>query len=282
MKRSYQKRRRRLCVFMAVCVAIFAWLYWGNTAIQTTHIAIVSESLPEQYDGFTIVQVSDLHNASFGEGQKRLIAEVRAAAPDIIAVTGDMIDANRTDVETAMEFVYAAVEIAPVYYVTGNHEAMTGEYAELKRQMLAAGVTILENEGVEISRAGAIVRILGLDDPAMSSRAAAKAALYSMMREEGAAQYTVLLSHRPEMFSTYAASGVDLVLTGHAHGGQVRLPFIGGLYAPGQGVFPKYDAGTYVNGETTMVVSRGLGNSSFPVRVNNRPELVAVTLRCGA
>lgn len=263
-------------------LAFGIWVYWGNTSIQTTRIRVSSEKIPAAFDGFTIVQVSDLHNATFGEHQSRLLEAVRNATPDVIAITGDLIDSNLTDVSKAMEFVHGAVEIAPVYYVTGNHEARSEQYASLQQQMLEAGVVLLRDKSVEIHRENASVQLLGVDDPAFVKSADVShttnldAQLKALLEQRD--DYTILLSHRPELFSVYADHHIDLILSGHAHGGQVRLPFVGGLVAPNQGFFPTYSEGMHVNETTHMIVSRGLGNSICPIRINNRPELVVVTL----
>ncbi len=209
---------------------------------------------------------------------------LREAEPDIIAITGDLIDSRNTDVETAVSFVEKAVEIAPCYYVTGNHEARVSEYGELKSCLEDAGVIILDNEQVELEREGKSITLAGLADPSFKAdylfddeRYVAEGELYGLLSEnEG---YTVLLSHRPELFDVYSEYGADLILSGHAHGGQFRMPLIGGLYAPHQGFFPEYDGGFYTEGETNMIVSRGIGNSLFPFRVNNRPEVVLIELQ---
>ncbi len=271
-------------VFLILLAAFSLWIYWGNTSIQTTQVRIASKKIPASFHGFRIVQISDLHNAEFGKHQSRLLGAVKETSSDLIAVTGDLIDSRHTDVEKAMDFIVGAVRIAPVYYVTGNHEARTGQYAILKKKMEDAGVSILKNEGAEIRRGKDFIRLLGLEDPAFADQrgsnaenaALVGAKLKSMQSEDGA--YTVLLSHRPELFDAYAANGIDLALCGHAHGGQIRLPLIGGLFVPNQGLFPKYSEGVHEKGQTKMAVSRGLGNSIAPVRINNRPELVVITL----
>ncbi len=285
MKNIKNKKQRAILTFLlTVFAAFFVWIYWGNTSIQTTQISIGSEKIPASFDGFTIVQVSDLHNAEFGDNQSRLLKAVRAASPDLIAVTGDLIDSNHTDVEKAMEFINGAVKTAPVYYVTGNHEAWSEQYAGLKEQMTVAGVVILEDESTSVERAGDSIRLLGLDDPDFAAEvntfqnASTIGTKLKDMLSDGYG-YTILLSHRPELFDVYADNGIDLVLSGHAHGGQFRLPFVGGLVAPNQGFFPKYYEGIYEQGQTKMIVSRGLGNSIIPVRINNRPELVVITLK---
>lgn len=278
------KNKKVISIILSASIIAFSvWVYWGNTSIQTTQINISSKKIPSSFDGFTIVHISDLHNAEFGNNQSRLLNAVKNASPDLIAITGDLIDSRRTDVAKAMEFISGAVKIAPVYYVTGNHESRTSEYAKLKEQMTKAGVVILNDEGTKIKRGKASIHLLGLNDPdftetddAYESAAMIDAKLKDMLSVSN--EYTILLSHRPELFDVYAANNIDLVLSGHAHGGQFRLPFIGGLVAPNQGLFPKYSEGVYEKNQTKMIVSRGLGNSIIPVRINNRPELVVITL----
>lgn len=278
------KRRRVIIFFVAFILTFSVWLYWGNTSIQTTYIDISSEKITVGFDGFVIAQVSDLHNAEFGNHQDRLLNAVKEVSPDVIAVTGDLIDSSRTDLAKAMEFINGAVKIAPVYFVTGNHEAWTVEYTKLEQQMMEAGVIILDDESITIKSKEDSIHLLGLKDPDFvgisepyERTAMIDTNLKSMVSKNN--EYTILLSHRPELFDVYAANNVDLVLSGHAHGGQVQLPFVGGLVAPDQGFFPKYSKGVYEEKETKMVVSRGLGNSIIPLRVNNRPELVIVTLK---
>jgi predicted MPP superfamily phosphohydrolase len=279
-----KKKKGRVILFIVIFVIAFSvWLWWENTSIQTTHVNIRSEKIPTELDGFTIVQVSDLHNAEFGNQQDRLLKAVKSASPDIIAVTGDLIDSNHSDVTKAMEFINGAVKIAPVYYVTGNHEAWSDQYIELKKQMLMVGVDVLEDENIIIEYAGVTIQLLGLNDldfittdGTYERLAMIDTKLKNILGESN--KYTILLSHRPELFDVYVENNIDLVLSGHAHGGQVRLPFFRGLVAPNQGFFPKYFEGLYDKKQTKMIVSRGLGNSIIPLRVNNRPELVIVEL----
>ena len=272
-----KKRRIVLSMLAALLLAGTIWIWIDNSRIVTTHYTVTNGKVPDAFDGFVIAQVSYLHNAAFGEGNARLLDALAEAEPDIIVITGDLIDSRRTDVETAAAFAEAAVTIAPVYYVAGNHEGRVPEAAAaLEKRMTAAGVHILHNERMTLSRGGAEIDILGLDDPSGTETDGLSADEIAAMTEQG--RFTVLLSHRPDLFARYCASGVDLVFSGHAHGGQIRLPLFGGLFAPHQGFFPDYTQGCYTENGTTMVVSRGLGNSLFPFRVNNPPELVVVCL----
>ena len=199
-------------------------------------------------------------------------------------VTGDLIDSRQTDIDIALGFVRQAVEIAPVYYVSGNHESRVGEYERLKAGLEEAGAVVLENRKVQIIREGESITLMGIDDPSFRADYlfgdAASVARMEIENQRGDFDgYTILLSHRPELFDLYVDTGMDLVFSGHAHGGQFRLPILGGLVAPNQGFFPQYDAGRFDEENTTMIVSRGVGNSIIPIRFNNRPEIVLVTLR---
>ena len=271
-------------VVAIVLVALVIGIAWGNTALELNTYTISSSKLPQSFDGYRIAHVSDLHNTEMGKDNEKLLAMLRDAAPDMIAVTGDLIDSRNTDIEVALQFVREAVKIAPCYYVTGNHEARISEYDELKEAMEAAGVTVLKDAQTEISLTGEFITLIGVNDPSYQTDylfGDAKTVMNTKLEELHTEQdrFTILLSHRPELFDTYADHSIDLVLSGHAHGGQFRLPFIGGLVAPNQGLFPEYDAGIYTEGNTNMFVSRGVGNSILPFRINNRPEVILIELQ---
>ena len=263
---------RKLTVWLLLLALLTLWFLWGNTALEVNTWIIESEEIPSSFDGFRIAQVSDLHNAGFWE---EVVEALAKAEPDIIVLTGDLIDSGKTDVEAALAFAEQAVAIAPCYAVSGNHEAWSGDaWDVLRTGLLREGVVLLEDEAVFLDRDGETVALLGLSDPAFGSDQAA------LLRELTAGEgYTILLSHRPERMMLYAEADVDLVFSGHAHGGQFRLPFVGGLVAPDQGLLPQYDAGRFRQGDTLMLVSRGIGNSIIPLRVNNRPELIVAELK---
>ncbi|MCM1412631.1 MAG: metallophosphoesterase [Lachnospiraceae bacterium] len=277
-----------LIILLILFAILTVWTLWGNTALMTTEfeITVSGSRLPASFSGFRIAHVSDLHNAEFGAGNAKLLRMLADSRPDIIVITGDLVDSNRTDIGVALAFAGESAKIAPTYYVTGNHEAYISqaEYETLKTGLEAAGVTVLEDEAVRLQRDGEEIALVGLADPDFTIKndlfgevpAMVTAKLKNLAAEE--TLYTILLSHRPELFDAYVSSHVDLVLSGHAHGGQFRLPLVGGLVAPNQGFFPKYDAGLFTEGSTSMIVSRGLGNSIIPLRFNNRPELILVEL----
>ncbi len=284
MTTKKKKRIIILAVVAAVLIRLIVWTVWGNTALELNTYTIASEDLPETFDGYRIAHVSDLHNVEMGDGNEKLLAMLRDAEPDIIAITGDLIDSRNTDVEIALQFAEKAVKIAPCYYVTGNHEARVSEYEELKEGLTELGVIVLEDERVELEQSGETIALLGVNDPSFQtdylfgdSETVMESKLQDLMNEDDT--YTVLLSHRPELFEVYVECGADLVLSGHAHGGQFRFPFVGGLVAPNQGLFPEYDAGLYIEENTNMIVSRGIGNSILPFRFNNRPEVILIELK---
>ena len=273
----------RLIAGLAVLVISSICVIIGNSHVGVTRYEVESGRIPSAFDHFKIAVISDLHNAEFGTDNSHLLKLIEDEAPNMIAVIGDLIDSNRTDIRIAEELIDQIVDIAPCYYVTGNHEAWIGaEYQELEETLLDKGVIVLHDEKLNLVRDDESIQIGGLDDPAFSGESATdgeemlKSRLKDMEIDDS---FFILLSHRPEMFDDYASMGIDLVLSGHAHGGQFRLPIIGGLIAPNQGFLPEYDAGKYMEDNTLMIVSRGLGNSIVPIRFNNDPELVIVELK---
>ena len=266
--------KKRVIKSIGIGVALGIFFYWQNNGLTLTEW-IYEGGVPKAFDGYRILQVADLQNKVFGREQARLLRKMENAEPDCIVITGDLLDRNRTDVEGALQFVRAAKKIAPVYFVSGNHEHQSGEWHTLEEGLLREDVKILDNGKSVIAREGDTITLLGLADKRVNP--CYEEVLHTLMAEEDG--LTILLSHRPELFETYAAEGVKLAFTGHAHGGQIRLPGIGGIFAPNQGFFPQYTAGMHWRGDSAMVVSRGLGNSVFPIRFCNRPELVLVTLK---
>ncbi len=265
--------KKRWIILLLVAV-LTAWVLWANTAIEVNEWTVKSPEIPASFDGLRIAQLSDLHNTEFGASNERLLALLREAEPDIIVLTGDLIDSRNTKVDIALEFVRQAVQIAPCYFVSGNHESRVPEWTALRRGLLDAGATILDGDSVPLERDGAQIILAGVSSPAFGGDF-----VRDLEKATAGEGYTILLSHHPEWMAQYVARGVDLVFSGHAHGGQVRIPFVGGLIAPNQGFFPKYDAGAFREGETVMLVSRGLGNSIIPLRVNNRPEIIVAVLQ---
>lgn len=279
------RKKRRLAVLSVLLLILLGFVIWvihSNTVPTLTEVSVPAEGLPSGFDGFRIVQISDLHDAEFGKDHAKTLDLIRKAEPDVILLTGDMIDKHeaRTNVALTVSFAEQAVAIAPCYYVTGNHEGAipTETYAELEEALLSLGVTVLHGEAVTLERGGDSITLAGIDSPAFGHGGTASPDLSELC----GSGYTILLAHHPEFIARYAEAGADLVFSGHVHGGQFRLPFVGGLYGPGQGLFPDYDGGLYSvpaeEGEVLLYVSRGLGNSRFPIRFANRPEVILAVL----
>ncbi|RST77462.1 metallophosphoesterase [Siminovitchia acidinfaciens] len=275
--------KSKLFKFVLFIAFIWLFLYGNNHWLQVSSYEITSDRIPSAFDGLVIVQLSDLHDAEFGENQVRLAKKVKDLNPDLIFLTGDLIDSNRYDLERSLNLVRQLVKMTDVYYVTGNHEVAVNRVDEITGSLRALGVHVLNNETNILEREGEQLVIAGIEDPLMNPlELPEKTVAQSIDRAlDGISDqnYRLLLSHRSEVLDVYVDQQVDLIFTGHAHGGQVRIPGIGGLIAPGQGWFPRYTAGVHTRGITTIAVSRGLGNSVIPYRVFNRPEIVAVTLR---
>ena len=259
-------------IYIAIALLLVggAFLFWQNTTFTVTELSYSDSKVPQEMDGLRLVQVSDLHNQSFGEGNCRLLEAIKDAKPHAILITGDLIDSSFTDTQKGLDFTEQAVKIAPVYYVTGNHEHRLSEedLTAFLQGLEERGVTLLLDRAVDFY-GGTLV---GLQEP--SGRKAET--LPRLLEENGIEGFTLLMSHKPHFFDNYLQA--DLILSGHAHGGQVRLPWIGGLIAPGQGFFPKYTEGFYEKNGATMLVSRGCGNSHRFPRVFNRPELILLEL----
>lgn len=280
--------KKQIKIILSCVAVLFAalilWIIWANKALELNTYTVTSEKLPEEIVGFRIAHVSDLHNTQIGKDNERLLAMLKDAQPDVIAITGDLIDSRNTNITVALQFAEEAVKLAPCYYVSGNHEARISQYDALIEELTKLGVTVLADASVQLESHGQVITLIGVDDPSFQTDylfgdadAVMTDKLDSLVVDDSTFQ--LLLSHRPELFPVYVQSGADLVLSGHTHGGQFRLPFIGGLFAPNQGLFPEYDAGLYVNGDTYMVVSRGVGNSIIPFRFNNRPEVIIIELQ---
>ena len=279
-----KKKILRFFIFILVCLLLVLWIIHGNVTFGITRVTVENEKIPEAFSGYKIVHISDLHNDEFGEGNSDLLSAVKKEAPDIIAVTGDVLDSYDPQYEIGIDFMTALADIAPTYYVGGNHEVRLNYFSRFYPEMEEAGVTIAENKAIELTRDGESITLYGAEEFSMITRYSSAEDRVNQFRQKLEAVYSdggfsLLLSHHPELAYVYSDIGYDLVLSGHAHGGQVRLPFIGGLFSPGQGAFPHYDSGVYDLDGTSMIVSRGLGNSRFPFRVNNRPEIIVIELQ---
>lgn len=253
------------CVLFILLIAAF--VFFSNNCITRSEYVVESPKAPEK--DVKIAHLSDLHGKRFGKGNKRLVARVKACNPDFIAITGDIVHKYRDrDIKVAVETCAELAKVAPVYYVSGNHEMRSTRYRALSRQLQEAGAIVLDDEAVTAFG----INIAGVNCAHIKS-----GKFYNLNDGSG---FNLLLAHLPHYIDKFALAGYDLALCGHAHGGQWRLPFTDiGFYSPGQGLFPKYTSGIHSCGNMKQVISRGLGNSQCPLRLFNRPEIVTVIIR---
>ena len=286
MKRV-SKRLRLMIIILSIMALLAAIVVsWGmieNKSPVVTRYNVQSDRLPKEFSGYKIAQVSDLHNATVGKENVKVLELLKSVAPDIIVLTGDLIDSRKTKIDVAINFAKKANEIAPCYYVSGNHESRLDDFDDFAKRLESVGVIVLKDQKLRLVDGDSYITMIGVQDPAFTNTYPSDNDGEYMEKTLKALKgsddgFTVLLSHRPELLTTYSSCDVDLVFSGHAHGGQFILPLIGGLYAPGQGFFPKYTQGVITDKNTNLVISRGVGNSAFPFRLNNRPEVVLVTL----
>ena len=276
-------RRRKTAVLLVLTALLAAgFLLWGNCSLQTTETALVSPALPPAFDGLRIVELADLHGRVFGRGSRRLLAAVRRAEPDLICIDGDLFD-EHTDLAMLPPLLRGLCAIAPVYYVTGNHEWRVPGLRGILAQMRACGVTVLQDDWRVLRRGEDALIVAGTDDPCGPAERKTPAELIADIRAEaGEAAFLLLLAHRNDQLPQWSAHGVQAVLAGHCHGGVVRLPFVGGLFGTDRRLFPAWDAGLYRQGETALYVSRGLGYTNVHFRLFNRPEVAVIVLRRGS
>ncbi len=293
-------KKKYWIIILAVLAAGVLWnIYWNRTITMRSYTCSDSD-IPESFHGYRIVQLTDIHSVRDKEQGQLIYEKTAAEKPDVICITGDLVDsryyaAHGPEGEAlTLELVKKLLELAPVYMVYGNHEMILLDDPErnaFKVALEEAGVRIINNEVAVCTRKDSdeTIYIAGIQDPSTLYKNPAYAYLdnhaermEAMMDHVGEQleddAFVLLLSHRPEYMDLYDQYPVDLCLAGHAHGGQFRLPFIGGIYAPGQGLFPKYSWGLYETEDLAMYVGTGIGNSVIPVRVFNPPEIVTVVL----
>lgn len=274
------KKIRRLLALLALFALAAGFVYWQNFTLQVEPVELLFESLPPQFDGLRVAELSDLHGRSFGKNNVRLLRTLQKARPDMICICGDLFD-EKTDLTMLEPLLTGLTDIAPVYYVTGNHEWQVKNLREILQKMRAWGVTVLENEGRVLSRGGAEMVVAGVHDPCGPYDMKTPAALVRELRSAQGNDFILMLSHRNDELAMWSQLGVQLVLSGHCHGGVVRLPFVGGVFGTRRELFPEYDAGVYRQDGTTLFVSRGLGYTNVHFRLFNRPHVPIMILKSG-
>lgn len=276
------KSIRKILITIGILIGV-KWVYDTNVNLSFTRYSLSFKTLPESFQGFKIAHISDFHNSNNHNIKDLMIRGLNREQPNIIVITGDLIDSRKTDFETALSLIKELIKIAPCYYVTGNHESRINEasFHFFEDELKEMGVVVLRDQKAFISQDDRYIEIIGIDDPYFQVTQNDHTKMISTEKINQLAsddEFSILLSHRPEYYELYKNTNVNLVLSGHAHGGQFRLPYVGGLFAPNQGVFPKYDGGVFQENEFAMVVSRGVGNSLFPIRLNNQPEVIIIEL----
>lgn len=288
-----------MIIFIILAVSVIWNIYWNGTIVVHTYVHN-SQNFPEAFKGFRMVQLTDIHSVR-NEAQGQLIYEKTASQnPDIICITGDLVDSKYYAVHGAegenltLKLIKQLVELAPVYYVYGNHEMILLDDPQRNTFRVAlenAGVNIINNEAVILEKENeeAKIYIAGIQDPSTlykdlnfayydTNAERMEAMLDEVMQGVEEEDFLILLSHRPEYLELYDQYEIDICLSGHAHGGQFRIPFIGGVYAPGQGFWPRYTVGVYKTEDLELYVGTGIGNSVIPVRIFNPPEILTIVL----
>lgn len=282
MKTKGKKHRGRGCLTALIILALIAaaaasLIKDSREDLEISRYEVNSKKLPESFDGFKIVQLSDLHGAEFGEDGMGLVEKVKELEPDIIALTGDFVT-DEGDLAAVKKLAGRLTELCPVYFVSGNHEFGSGLAIKVRNILERAGVKYLSNEYLTISRGEDEILLGGVEDPLAYADMLSPDELAQKMNDAAPDAFKILLGHRNYWMTEYPELPVDLIFCGHAHGGLIRIPGVGGLIGTDRRLFPDFDAGEYNNGRYTLIVSRGLGNSVPIPRVFNRPEIVCVEL----
>ncbi len=272
-----KKRSKGLSrALLAAALLLLALLFDSNCRIVTDVYTVPIDGLPEGFSGARILQISDVHGAKFGKENARLLAQAAALQPDYILLTGDLADreGQQAPIRTLVE---GLVTIAPVYFVTGNHDWTCGWTEELLSLLEESGVTVLQNDWVTLTRGGDSLVLAGVDDPNGRADMMTPIELIDSIVDATGAPPTLLMNHRNNRLGMYDTLDIPLVFSGHAHGGLMRLPGLGGLFSR-EGLLPEHTEGLCQSGDTTMVVSRGLGNIRGTLRLFNNPQLICVEL----
>lgn len=280
--------------------AIFAGAYslyrYQVDSIEKNEYIIESSKIPKEFNNFNIVQISDLHNKSFGKDNKKLLKAIDELNPDIIVITGDLVDGENKKFNVALNLIEDLTRKYKVYHIIGNHEqkSLIKRYKDLYssyfKELYSKNIINLENEVVKIEKNNSHMNIYGLIVPLdyyiyffnnykNKNLKLDKSFIENTLGKINKNEYNILLAHTPFFFEDYSSWGADLILSGHVHGGIIRVPYVGGLLSPNRKFFPKYDFGTYNKEESTMLLSKGLGGSRILMRINCRPEIVKITLK---
>ena len=281
-------------IFIGIFILMYLYTKYNVNTLEVTKYVVENKKVPKEFDGYNIVQISDLHSKLFGENNKKLIQKIKSLNPDIVVVTGDLIDGENNNYNVALDFMKEISKLDRVYYIIGNHEQKSlikkykDEYKDYFNKLHQIDFVNLDNNKVEIVKGDSNINLYGLTVPyscykyLFDNQETTSIDIDFLEEKLGKVdreQFNILLAHTPFYFDEYEKWGADLTLCGHVHGGIVRLPLVGGLLSPDRKFFPKYDLGEYIKNKSTMIVSKGLGGSKVLIRVNCKPEIVNIKLK---
>lgn len=285
-------KNKKIVVLVCIALIFISILMYFRKKIDVTKYTISNKKIPEEFNGFKILQLSDFHSEGYRNTTERLIDKVKNINPDIIVMTGDMVSWDMNNIQEAKRLIKSLSEVYPIYYIDGNHEHLAeilrpGRYVAFNEFMQELGVTIIKNNYVEIYKGDKSINLYGVDLPLdgdtglyINRFQLEKNYVEKTLPEADKEKFNILLAHTPAFIKQYSQWGADLVLAGHMHGGIVRIPFTNiGLLSPERTIFPKYAAGKFKVKDSTMIVNRGIGTSSFKLRIFNNPEITVITLK---
>lgn len=258
-----------------ICFCLF--LNWSNDNIILTEDTYINENIPSSFNGYKILQISDFNNKE--NTSSILIEYTKEVNPDIVVITGDYINSERsTEYNIDYSYIEEIIKKYPIYFITGEQEQDSLCYETFKNKLETLGVEVLDNESIELTKNDDKITLVGLNDSSFFYENLSE--FKNKLKELNVSNnFTILLSHRPELIDIYTENNISLVLSGHALGGQIKLPFVGTLYSSNQGFYPNYTNGFYTQNNTTLYVSRGIGNTFIPIRLFNNPEVNVITLK---
>lgn len=279
---SFIIRRKKTSLFLAILLSLiitFAYGFISQQRLEVNRHVLTSSRIPPAFDDFKIVHLSDIHNEIFGEGQRELIDIILAENPDLIVISGDSVDRYNNDWQHSLTLLRELAKTTPVYFSSGNHEYWSSIHQDSAAILAETGAHYLKNETILLEKSGQSMTLSGIDDPWYFTEEESFSDTLKTLQPTDPNRFSMLISHRPERQDAYARCGFDLTFSGHAHGGQIRLPFTEGLVAPNQGFFPKLTAGLHEKNGKYLLISRGLGNPLHYPRLFNSPEVIVLTLK---
>jgi len=266
---------------------LYTQLYIDNTLIKVSKYEIKSDKIPKEFKNFKIVHLSDFHSYGIKKDNNKLLEKINDEHPNIIVMTGDMVNKYDRNFEKFLNLAEALSKKHEIYYIVGNHEVRLrkDDFSFIIQNLKKFGIKILSDEKITIIRKKDCINIYGIDIPLTYYKIINKPAnveeiINAVLNKCNEKEYNILLAHNPLYFEEYSKQNIDLTLSGHVHGGMIRLPFIGAILSPERKFFPKYSSGVYEINNKKLLVSRGLGHSKPGMRLFNKREIVSITLHC--